>query len=84
MSDMEIFDRVMGGGGTIPFRDLQRLLGRLGFKLVRIKGSHHIYQHPRVSRHLNIQPIGKDAKRYQINQLRDIVAEFGLSFEGRR
>jgi predicted RNA binding protein YcfA (HicA-like mRNA interferase family) len=84
MSDMEVFDRVMGGRGTIPFRDLQRLLDRLGFKLVRIKGSYHIYQHPKVSRHLNIQSVGKDAKRYQINQLRNIIIEFGLSLEGQQ
>lgn len=82
MDDMEVFDRVMGGGGAIPFRDLERFLGHLGFKLARVKGSHHIYRHPKVSRHLNIQPVGKDAKRYQINQLRNIIVEFGLSLEG--
>ena len=69
-------------GGVIPFRDLQRLLEKLGFRQSRISGSHHIYVHPRVARPLNIQPVGKDAKPYQVRQLRDIIEEFGLTLEG--
>jgi hypothetical protein len=36
---------------------------------------------PDVSRPINIQPGGKDAKPYQIRQLRDIIREFGLKLE---
>jgi predicted RNA binding protein YcfA (HicA-like mRNA interferase family) len=73
--------KVMEGRATISFRDLQRLLLALGFRLDRISGSHHVYLHPDVSRPINIQPAGKDAKPYQIRQLRDIVREFGLKLE---
>jgi predicted RNA binding protein YcfA (HicA-like mRNA interferase family) len=69
------------GAGTVSFRDLQRLLITLGFRLDRISGSHHIYLHPDVSRPINIQPAGKDAKPYQIRQLRDMIREFGLKLE---
>ena len=69
---------VIEGRGTLSFRDLQRLLISLGFRLDRISGSH---QHPDVSRPINIQPTGKDAKPYQIRQLRDMIREFGLKFE---
>jgi predicted RNA binding protein YcfA (HicA-like mRNA interferase family) len=65
-------------GGNIAFWDLQRLMEELGFRLNRISGSHHIYIHPGVPRPMNVQPIGKDAKPYQIRQLRDIIEEFGL------
>jgi predicted RNA binding protein YcfA (HicA-like mRNA interferase family) len=72
---------VIEGRGSVSFRDLQRLLIALGFRLDRISGSHHIYLHMDVSRPINIQPAGKDAKPYQIRQLRDIIREFGLKLE---
>lgn len=79
--DERTLDAVLNGRGTIAFRDLEHLLLAMGFKHARTSGSHRIYAHPRVSRSLNIQPIGKDAKRYQISQFRDIIVEFGLRLE---
>ncbi|MHB8267576.1 type II toxin-antitoxin system HicA family toxin [Bradyrhizobium sp.] len=73
--------KVIQGQGTVAFRDVQRLLIALGFRLDRISGSHHIYLHPDVSRPINLQPAGKDAKPYQIRQLRDMIGEFGLKLE---
>jgi predicted RNA binding protein YcfA (HicA-like mRNA interferase family) len=82
MADVQkTYAKVIRGRGSLPFRDLQRLLIALGFRLDRISGSHHIHLHPDVSRAINIQPVGKDAKPYQIRQLRDIIREFGLKFE---
>lgn len=53
-SDKKTFDAVVsGGGGTVAFRDLEHLLRRLGFRLARISGSHHIYTHPQVFRPLS-------------------------------
>ncbi len=80
-SDKKTLDAVLHGSGSIAFRDLERLLRKLGFGLARINGSHHIYVHPKVSRPLSLQPLGKDAKRYQIRQIRDIIDEFGLTLE---
>jgi len=80
-NDKKTLQAVLAAHGTIKFRDLERLLLRLGFHLARTAGSHHIYVHPKVTRPVNIQPIGKDAKPYQIRQLRDIIQEFELSLE---
>jgi predicted RNA binding protein YcfA (HicA-like mRNA interferase family) len=80
-NDKRIFDMMMRGSGSIAFRDLERLLLKLGFQLDRISGSHRIYIHPKVPRPISIQPIGKDTKRYQIRQIRDIIEEFGLRLE---
>jgi len=77
----KVFDGIMQGR-AVAFRDLQRLLLKLGFRLDRIIGSHHIYLHPKVPRPLNVQPIGKDAKPYQVRQLRDMIREFGLTQRG--
>jgi predicted RNA binding protein YcfA (HicA-like mRNA interferase family) len=81
-SPKRTLEAVKRAQGVIPFRDLQRLLGKLGFRLDRVSGSHHIYLHSKVSRPLNIQSFGKDAKPYQVRQLRDMIEEFGLKWEG--
>jgi predicted RNA binding protein YcfA (HicA-like mRNA interferase family) len=82
MADVQkAYNQVVKGRSSLSFRDLQRLLITLGFRLDRISGSHHIYLHPDVSRPINIQPAGKDAKPYQIRQLRDMIREFGLKLE---
>jgi predicted RNA binding protein YcfA (HicA-like mRNA interferase family) len=70
--------RVLERRGTVTFRELQSLLRRLGFTLERSRGSHLIYAHPRAARPLNIQPRGNEAKRYQLDQLRDMIREFSL------
>ena len=74
-------EAVQRGQGVISFGDLESLLKKLGFKLDRTNGSHHIYLHPRVSRPMNVQRKGKDAKPYQVRQLRDIIEEFGLELD---
>jgi predicted RNA binding protein YcfA (HicA-like mRNA interferase family) len=74
-------ESVRQGGRNIAFRDLQRLLEKLGFRLTRVSGSHHIYIHPKVPRPMNVQAAGKDAKPYQVRQLRDMIEEFGSRLE---
>lgn len=74
----KVFVRVMQGQGAISFRDFERLLLALGYRHDRTSGSHRIYVHPRVTRPLSVQPRGKDAKPYQVRQLRAMIEEFGL------
>lgn len=71
-------DQVMGSQGTVSFRDFERLLLALGFRHDRTSGSHRIYVHPQAKRPLSVQPRGKDAKPYQVRQLRAMIEEFGL------
>jgi predicted RNA binding protein YcfA (HicA-like mRNA interferase family) len=80
-SPRKTLDAVRRGRGSISFGDSQRLLSKLGFRLDRVAGSHHIYVRGGVTRPINIQPAGKDAKPYQVRQLRDIIEEFGLKLE---
>ena len=74
------FEKVLANG-VVSFNDFQPLLNALGFRLDRVKGSHHIYLHPDLPRPINIQKVGNDAKRYQVRQLRDIIDEFDLKLE---
>lgn len=65
----------------VTFRDFERLLRAFGFKHERTTGSHRHFVHPRVPWVLTVQPQNKDAKRYQVRRLLDIVAEYKLSID---
>jgi predicted RNA binding protein YcfA (HicA-like mRNA interferase family) len=76
-----ILEKVISGHGRIPFRDFQKLLVKLGFRLGRTRGSHHVYVHPKVTRPLSIQSMGNEAKPFQVRQLRDMIVEFDLKLD---
>ena len=80
-SPKRTLESVKRGGGSIAFRDLQRLLEKLGFQFARVSGSHHIYIHPNMPRPMNVQSAGKDATPYEVRQLRDITEAFRLKLE---
>ena len=61
----------------IAFSDISKLLSLLGFQC-RIKGSHHIYYRDGVEEILNLQAKGKQAKAYQVKQVRAIILKYKL------
>jgi predicted RNA binding protein YcfA (HicA-like mRNA interferase family) len=69
------------GGGTISFRDFERLVKAFGFEHVRTTGSHRQYVHPKLSRPLPVQPTSKDAKLYQVREFLELVEEHSLYIE---
>lgn len=79
MTVEKIFESVMMSSrdNNIRFSDLQKLLIELGFHL-RIKGDHFIYTKKEVEEIINIQPIGKNAKPYQVKQVRHIINKYNL------
>lgn len=66
---------------TVSFRDFIALLEAFGFVHSRTKGSHLSYKHPTCPKLMVIQPLGKDAKRYQVREFLDLVREFELRME---
>jgi HicA toxin of bacterial toxin-antitoxin, len=62
---------------SFAFDDLQYILLHLGFA-ERINGSHHVYRLTGVPERLTLQPLGKDAKPYQVKQVRDLIVKYGL------
>ena len=62
---------------SIRFDELVSLLRALGFQ-ERIRGSHHIFSHPAVPRLINLQRDGSRAKKYQVQQVRKILIQYGL------
>jgi predicted RNA binding protein YcfA (HicA-like mRNA interferase family) len=78
MSQFEKLMQKLNSGKSLTFSETQLILKKLGFTLARVSGSHHIYTHPLLDRPVNMQPVGKDAKPYQLKQIRDIISELGL------
>lgn len=63
--------------GSIDFVGLRRLLSRLGF-VERIRGDHHIFTRNGIAEIINLQPKGRNAKPYQIRQVRGILVKYRL------
>lgn len=66
---------------ALSFRDFIALVAAFGFTHSRTKGSHQSWVHPGCPRLLVLQPKGKDAKRYQVQQFLDMIEEHGLKLE---
>ena len=69
---------------NVAFADLQRLIEALGFSLMRISGSHHIFSHPGIPELVNLQEVRSQAKPYQIRQFLRLVERYNLTLEDNR
>jgi predicted RNA binding protein YcfA (HicA-like mRNA interferase family) len=78
-----VLAHVLGGrrDASIRFDELRSLLLALGFS-ERVRGSHHIFGKPGVREVLNLQRDGRDAKRYQVGQIRRLVLSYNLRLRG--
>jgi len=69
-----------GSDANIPFEDLRQLLFHLGFE-ERIRGSHHLFRKTGIEEKINLQRDGKNAKVYQVRQVRSIILRNNLGSE---
>lgn len=75
----KLYERIVANPGqTTSYRDFIAVIEAVGFRLARTKGSHRSYIHADCSKLLVVQPKGKDAKRYQVHEFLDMIAEYGL------
>jgi len=76
----ELLARILRGtsDANIPFNQLRHLLRRLGFD-ERIRGDHYIFAKEGVEEILNLQPKGRQAKPYQVKQVRAVLVKYGLA-----
>jgi predicted RNA binding protein YcfA (HicA-like mRNA interferase family) len=82
MKPRQLLDRAARGDvRNVRFADLQRLVEALGFRLERVRGSHHTYRHPDVRVMVNLPSHGRQAKPYQVRQVVDLAARYALAVE---
>jgi predicted RNA binding protein YcfA (HicA-like mRNA interferase family) len=65
---------------NIPFDDVCALLEHLGFER-RVRGSHHIFRKDGIEEKPNLQRDGRNAKPYQVRQIRRIILKYRLMEE---
>ncbi|HYW13474.1 MAG TPA: type II toxin-antitoxin system HicA family toxin [Longimicrobium sp.] len=83
---MSQFDKLLmkllrgGSEASFAFDDLRHILGKLGFD-ERIRGSHHMFDPDGIPELINIQRQGKDAKAYQVRDVRNLIVRYHLAGE---
>lgn len=66
---------------NVAFAGLVNLVEGFGFRLERVKGSHHVFTHPAIPNLINLQEVGGEAKPYQIRQFLRLVERHNLRLE---
>jgi predicted RNA binding protein YcfA (HicA-like mRNA interferase family) len=81
MSKRKLLRKALNSPKNLAFNDMVSLVEAFGFRLDRVRGSHHIYNHPEVAELVNLQDDDGKAKPYQVRQFLKLVEEHDLSLE---
>jgi predicted RNA binding protein YcfA (HicA-like mRNA interferase family) len=78
MNKRKLLKKALASPKNIRFGDMVALIEALGFQLARMRGSHHIFEHPDVVEAVNIQNRKGKAKAYQVRQFLELVEQYNL------
>lgn len=81
MNKRKLLSKVLSSQQNVQFSDMEALVEAFGFRLSRVKGSHHIFVHSAIPELVNLQEQNGKAKPYQIRQFLDLVEEYNLQLE---
>lgn len=81
MKISKILQKALSSPNNLRFTEARSLAEGYGFRLARIKGSHHIFVHPEIQELVNLQEVGSQAKAYQVKQLLQLIERYNLSLE---
>ncbi len=71
MNNRKLLAKALSGTKNLRFAEALALAKAFGFRLSRVKGSHHIFVHPQLRELINLQEVGGKAKPYQIRRVKD-------------
>ena len=77
----KLLQKVLSRSKNVQFNEMVTLVEAFGFRLSRVRGSHHIFVHPRVQELVNLQDVSGKAKPYQIRQFLRLVERYNLTLE---
>jgi HicA-like toxin of HicAB toxin-antitoxin system len=75
----KLLERALRAPHTLRFAEAQTLAEAFGFRLSRVKGSHHIFVHVGIPELVNLQEVRGAAKAYQVRQLLQLVERHNLT-----
>ena len=78
----KILQKALASPNNLRFAEARALAEGFGFRLSRIKGSHHVFTHPEIQELVNLQEVGGQAKAYQVRQLLQLLERYNLKSEG--
>ena len=81
MKKRKLLQKLLSASKNIRFSEATACAEAFGFRLSRIKGSHHIYVHPEVRELINLQDVNGQAKPYQVRQLLQVIERYNLKME---
>jgi predicted RNA binding protein YcfA (HicA-like mRNA interferase family) len=73
-----LLERARNSPQSLSFRELQQLAEKAGFRLKRVRGSHHVYSCRGIVEIINLQPKGRMAKPYQVRQVVGLIDRYDL------
>lgn len=79
MNKRKLFQKAIASPHNFRFTEFRALVEALGFTLIRVSGSHHIFEHAGIPELINIQNVRGQAKPYQIRQFLDLIERHNLS-----
>ncbi len=79
MNRQKLLKKVLAGSKNIRFSEMVSLVEAFGFRLSRVKGSHHIFVHPQVRELVNLQEVSGKVKPYQVRQFLRLVERYNLT-----
>ena len=78
----KLFDKALHSPQNIRFKEFVVLLEAFGFRLERVRGSHHVFVHPDTVEILSVQEKkGGKAKPYQLRQFIKLVEQYNLMLD---
>ena len=81
MKRRKLLQKALSSPKNVRFNEMVTLVEAFGFRLSRVKGSHHIFVHPQVRELVNLQDVDGKAKPYQICQFLRLVERYNLTME---
>ncbi len=82
MNKWKLLKKVLSSAENTRFDDMVKLVEAYGFRLSRIRGSHHIFAHALIPELLNLQNQKGKAKPYQIRQFLELFKKYNLDTGG--
>ena len=79
MRKRKLLQKALSSPKNMQFNEMVTLVEVFGFRLSRVKGSHHIFVHPQVRELVNLQNVGGKAKPYQVRQFLRLVERYNLT-----
>jgi predicted RNA binding protein YcfA (HicA-like mRNA interferase family) len=78
LNKRKLLEKVLAGPKNVHFNDMISLVEAFGFRLSRVRGSHHIFELPQIPELVNLQEKNGKAKPYQVRQFLQLVEQYDL------